>query len=281
MVSGCVGAPYDVVVTVRPTPNVIATPSSLTIETGDLTIISLSSDIIGTSFSWTVAQSGVTGALAGSGGIISQTLIGEGSATYTIIPSINGCTGIPINVVVTVVTTGVGCGASITTNGSAGYYETDAILGEDTGAVVVTLNASNIPDRFQIIWDGNIVADSLFVGDALPDPIYENPIIAATSLDKFLYSGGVFIPNGTISVDYAASDIANSTGTAGTLRDVGSVGLQVGVVPNYPLSTAKASDGNVKLSFNKTTALPVNITIVCIGVAGGTGWFLQNIECPV
>ena len=36
-----------------------------------------------------------------------------------------------------------------------------------------------------------------------------------------------------------------------------------------------------KLSFNKTTALPVNITIVCIGVAGGTGWFLQNIECPV
>lgn len=281
VVSGCVGAPYDVVVTVRPAPNVIVTPSSLTIETGGLTNISLSSDVVGTSFSWTVAQSGVTGALAGSGGVISQTLIGEGSATYTIIPSINGCTGIPINVVVTVVTTGVGCGASITANGSAGYYETDAILGEDTGAVVVTLNAANIPDRFQIIWDGNIVADSLFVGDALPDPIYENPIIAATSLDKFLYSGGVFIPNGTISVDYAASDIANSTGTAGTLRDVGSVGLQVGVVPNYPLSTAKASDGNVKLSFNKTTALPVNITIVCIGVAGGTGWFLQNIECPV
>lgn len=278
VVSGCVGTPTNIIVTVRPTPNVIASPSSLSISTGTLANISLSSDVVGTTFTWIVSQSGVTGALAGSGNTISQTLTGDGSVTYSITPSIGSCTGTTINVVVTV--TAVGCGATITASGNAGYYEVDTIIGEATGTVTVQLNSASIPDRFQIKWNGNVVADSLFIGDALPDTAYQNAIIEVTSLNKFLYQDGAFVPNGTISVDYSASDIANSTGTAGNLRSSGSVGLQVGVVPNYPTSTAKASDGNVKLSFNKTTALPMNITIVSIGVESNTVWFLENIECP-
>jgi hypothetical protein len=172
------------------------------------------------------------------------------------------------------------CGGALNVMGNAGYYEVNSVIGTATGAVILTLDSANIPDRFQVIWDGNIVADSLFIGDALPNSLYETPIIAVTSLNKFLYNGTSFIPNGTIAVDYSASDIANSTGSGGTLRDVGSVGLQVGVVPNYPSAGAKASDGNIKLTFNKTTATPTNITIVVIGIEDNTGWTIENLECP-
>jgi hypothetical protein len=174
----------------------------------------------------------------------------------------------------------VGCGGTINAIGGAGYYEVIASVGSGTGNAAVTFNADNIPDRFQIIWNGNVVADSLFVGDALPDIAYQNSILSATTLNKFMYNGVAFVPNGTIGVSFSASDIANSTGNVGTLRSAGSVGNQIGVVANYPLPNAYASDGNIKLAFNKTTATPTNITIVAIGVETNTGWFLENIECP-
>jgi len=103
---GCTGTPVNVVVTVNPIPNVTATPSSQTICSGTNTGISLSSTTVGTTFNWTVSQSGVSGASGGSGSSISQTLNATGSsagtATYTITPSFGGCNGTPINVVVTV-----------------------------------------------------------------------------------------------------------------------------------------------------------------------------------
>lgn len=94
--------PTTLTITVNPIPNVIATPSSLTINDGDTAIISLTSNLVGTTYNWTVAQSGVTGANSGTGSTISQILAGEGTATYTITPTNNGCSGTPINVVVTV-----------------------------------------------------------------------------------------------------------------------------------------------------------------------------------
>ena len=94
------------VVTVNPTPTVSASPASQTFCSGSSTNISLSGTVAGTTYSWTVAQSGVSGASAGSGSTIAQTLTATGTsagtATYTITPSANGCTGIPVNVVITV-----------------------------------------------------------------------------------------------------------------------------------------------------------------------------------
>ena len=175
---------------------------------------------------------------------------------------------------------GLLCGQSLNINGNAGYYEVPALVGENTGYVTVTLNSNIIPDRFQIIWDGDIVADSLFIGDALPNTTYQNNILATTSLNKFLYNGTSFDNNGTTTVSFLSSDIANSTGGVGTLRDVGSVGNQIGVVANYPSPTAKASEGNIKLTFNKTSTFPTTITIVSMGVEVDTGWRIEGIECP-
>jgi hypothetical protein len=102
VVSQCNGTPITITVTVNPIPNVIATPSSLIIDSGSSANITLSSSFVGTTFAWTVVQSGVTGATSGTGSTISQVLAGEGTATYTITPINNGCTGNPINAVVTV-----------------------------------------------------------------------------------------------------------------------------------------------------------------------------------
>ena len=102
--AGCAGAAVPVNITVNNVPNVTATPSSASICTGTAPNITLTSTDTSASFSWTVVQSGVTGATSGSGTIISQTLTTtgntSGTATYTITPTANGCIGTPINVVV-------------------------------------------------------------------------------------------------------------------------------------------------------------------------------------
>jgi gliding motility-associated-like protein len=104
--NGCPGAPIQVIITVNPTPVVTATPTSQTICSGTAPSIALTSNVTGTTFSWTVVQSSVTGATNGSGASIAQTLTATGTtagtATYTITPTANGCPGTPINVVITV-----------------------------------------------------------------------------------------------------------------------------------------------------------------------------------
>lgn len=83
-----------------------ATPAAQVITSGSATSVVLTSDIPGTTFTWTVVQNGVTGASAGSGSGIAQTLtatgINVGTATYTITPASNGVDGSAITVIITV-----------------------------------------------------------------------------------------------------------------------------------------------------------------------------------
>ncbi|MDF2437617.1 MAG: hypothetical protein K0Q95_1993 [Bacteroidota bacterium] len=103
--AGCAGNFYPVTVTVNSLPVVTATPSSQTICSGTTANVSFSSSIAGTSYNYTVSQSGVTGAAGGIAGI-SQTLSATGAvpgtATYTITGTAAGCSGTPVNSVVTV-----------------------------------------------------------------------------------------------------------------------------------------------------------------------------------
>lgn len=87
-------------------PVATATPTSQTITSGAATSISLTSSVAATTFSWTVVQTGVTGATSGSGSSIAQTLTitgtTSGTATYSITPTANGTSGSPVSVTVTV-----------------------------------------------------------------------------------------------------------------------------------------------------------------------------------
>jgi gliding motility-associated-like protein len=111
----CLGATKTVTVTISPTPAVTLTPSSQVICSGSTASISLSSNVGGTTYSWTVSQSNTSGASAGTGTIISQALtatgLSAGIATYTVTPGIGTCSGsssvgtITVNPIATVTAT--------------------------------------------------------------------------------------------------------------------------------------------------------------------------------
>jgi gliding motility-associated-like protein len=104
-INSCVGVPVVVTITVNPLPEILGTPPG-TICSGDVTNITLSPTIAGTTFDWTVAEVGVTGATAGTGNTINQVLEAtrnsQGKVTYTITPSLNGCVGTPLDIIVNV-----------------------------------------------------------------------------------------------------------------------------------------------------------------------------------
>lgn len=87
-------------------PVATAIPTEQTITSGNTTSIALSSSITGTTFAWTVVQSGVTGATPGNGSNIAQklTVTGAtaGTATYTVTPTANGISGSVVSIMVTV-----------------------------------------------------------------------------------------------------------------------------------------------------------------------------------
>lgn len=80
-------------------PSVVATPSSATICSGTTASILLKSDQPGTTYSWTVSQTGIVGAADGTGSGITCTLTSteavSGSAVFTITPIAKGCKGTP------------------------------------------------------------------------------------------------------------------------------------------------------------------------------------------
>jgi len=97
--NGCLGAPVQVSVNVKPTPDFSVAPTQAPICSGDSTSIVLSPSLTGTTLTWTVVQNGVTGALGDSGTSIVQVLQTTGNAVgnviYTITPELNGCVGNP------------------------------------------------------------------------------------------------------------------------------------------------------------------------------------------
>jgi hypothetical protein len=107
-VAGCFGIPVDFVVTVRPVPTATANPQTICSGQSTSILITNPNAVTGTTFSWTVLTStNTTGAAPGTGNVISQVLtatngLTNGTVTYRIIPSVNGCPGPAFDVVATV-----------------------------------------------------------------------------------------------------------------------------------------------------------------------------------
>lgn len=169
---GCAGSVLDVPVTVNPVPVLTTTPSSQTFCSGGTTGIALTSNVAGTTFSWTVqSATGVSGANSGSGTTIAQTLTATGTVagtvTYEITPTSAApasCPGAKKTVTITVnprptitptVTAQNICSGGSTSIGlqsdisGATYTWTVAVTGGVTGAsggsgsnIVQTLNTS-------------------------------------------------------------------------------------------------------------------------------------------
>ena len=180
--------------------------------------------------------------------------------------------------------------ANVSFSGNNGVFLAEAIvLGNGIGGVTASFNSLNQPDRFQLIWDGKVVADSLFVGDDLIGTLTSyntevNTITGTTTQDVYTYNfaSNTFTDSGTNETNtWAASDVAPYSNGTTNLRSNGSNGNQVGVLANLPSAATKAADGNITLAFNKNAATPSNFTIKIYGhPAGGTAWSLNSLTCP-
>ncbi len=101
---GCSGNSILIPITVNPAPEVFGSGNT-TICSEEFTSITLSTNILGTDFSWTAVQTGVTGAKSGSGNSIEQSLkagTNVGTAVYTITPILEKCKGNPLNITIKV-----------------------------------------------------------------------------------------------------------------------------------------------------------------------------------
>ena len=107
--NGCDGPVANYIVTVNPKPDVSNNPLSSQICSGTSPNIALLSNVAGTNFSWTATGSSpnITGYGPGSGLFINKVLTNLGlsieTVTYHVTPSANGCSGITVDYVVTIV----------------------------------------------------------------------------------------------------------------------------------------------------------------------------------
>lgn len=151
------------------------------------------------------------------------------------------------------------CNGVINAGGNAGVYELNLNAGTTIGQMGIKYDAQGIVDRFQIIWDGNIVVDSMYVGDNITNP--GNPtgglIGGNYNLPEFQYDGVGFVATGNnIPVTVVVpGDVANNT--------------------------TEPTDGSGHITFFKSTAEPTTVTIRVIGnPAQATSWNIKGI-CPV
>ncbi len=188
--NGCNGSTINVVATVNPLPSVTATPNTQTICSDESTGIALTSGVAGTSFSWTVSQSGVTGASASSGNTISQTLTNSGTsngtATYTITPSANSCNGSTATVTVTVKPRPVA-----TANPSP-----QTICSGGTTSIALTSNVTGTSFAWTVVQAGGITGGSASSG---------------SSIAQTLSNSGISAANATYTVTPTANSCAGST----------------------------------------------------------------------
>ena len=108
--TNCPGQPVTYSITVNPTPVLIVTPAASSICSGSNTSITMLSSVTGSTYTWTITASGVTGASANgtatSNTTISQALSNatntQGTVTYTVNVSANNCPGNTATSIVTV-----------------------------------------------------------------------------------------------------------------------------------------------------------------------------------
>lgn len=102
--TNCKGIPAVLTVTVLPTPQATATPNTVTVCSGVPFNVTLTSNLPGTTFNWTVNPGAVVGLSNGSGSLISQTPVisgVSGNFSYLVVPqnSLTGCSALlPITV---------------------------------------------------------------------------------------------------------------------------------------------------------------------------------------
>lgn len=175
--------------------------------------------------------------------------------------------------------------SSLTPSGGSGLYRIYSDVGATASTINVTFDAGTNPARVQLVYGGNVVADSLFVGDNLTDSNRAAAISDLTTeqtLYQFAWVGtggnGAFygqsadwdVNKPIATITYATTDIA-STGNVRTVQANwdGQLGIQTA-------AGVDSADGNVVLSYTKPVGGAETVLIFVTGIAG-SDWDITNI----
>jgi len=200
------------------------------------------------------------------------------------------------NVATVNVSIGIEAGDSLEVSATNGIFYIPVVVGDAGGEFTLHFDAGDIPDRVEILYEGNTVADSLFIGDDLTNANRAAAIatVEGTSqLNSYDYvgAGGDGTSYGqtaawNLKVADNAVSYADPTDIAptGNVRGVTSnYGGQVGVgnlVYTSPTDTTgvtglDSADGNASMSYIKP---PGGETFVVLKITGieGTGWSIYQ-----
>lgn len=291
---GCTGQPSVLQVRVTPGPAAVATPSAPVICSGTTTGISLSG---ADSYAWTVSPSpNITGASAGSGPTINQTLTNTSSTqqqiNYTITPTTAGCTGQPLILQVNVHTVPVataappspaicsGTGVGVTLNGATSYSWTissnPGIAGASAGSgssinqVLTNTSSSQQQINYNIIPSANGCT-----GTPLVLPVSVN--VALTSFN--VSGGGTTCQNGPgviVGLSDTQAGISYELLLGG--QPTGITAVAGGGAFNFPAVSAAgnytiraANSQNCKSMMNGSATVIVNTSPTGTGTVSGLG----------
>jgi len=200
------------------------------------------------------------------------------------------------NIATVDIVVGVAPGDSLELSATDGIFYIPVVLGDAGGEFTVHFDAGSTADRIELIYDGNIVADSLFIGDNLIGGTRTAAVAAieaTTSLNSYDYvgSGGDGLTYGQtaawnlrIASNVVAYVDPDDIAPEGNVRGVTSnYGDQVGVGDLVYTSVVDAvgttgldsADGNASISLIKASGTPNTAVIKITGIAG-TGWSIYQ-----
>jgi len=272
--NGCDGIPVITTVLVNPAPTAIVSVSSQSICTGaSIAAIEISGAVAATSFNWvrdnTVTVTGI--AANGSGdiaGVLTNTTPAAITVTFTIMPVVNGCTGVAVNSTVTVYPLTVGG----TTSGGA-----TVCASANSGNITLSGHTGNI-----IRWESSINngINWVAIANTTINQTYTN-LTQTTIYRAVLQSGACAAANSstaTITVNavpMGGSISANNTVCSGTNGATLTLGGQTGSIIRWESSTNAGTTWNT-ISNTTTTLNYLNLTQTTIYRA-----VLQNGVCAL
>lgn len=165
--------PVEAVITVHELPEVSIVEQSTTFK-NDNTEADVVFEVVGSNanydYNWDFGdgQTSTTNPAISNGTVLkTYAVIPDNDETYNVVVTItNRITGCSIqkNLEIDISAPSVPCDQAFNHSGGTGDFFYFIDFGNDTGTAGIDYNAYNVPDRFIIEWDGNVVADSGFVG---------------------------------------------------------------------------------------------------------------------
>lgn len=294
----------------------VAVADSASVNKGDdvtIDVLSNDSDADGDSLSITIVSNPTAGTVATN---VSNQLVYTHDDSNTLADSFTYkiSDGFNFSNIVTV-TIGIGVlpGESVSVSSSgSGIYLVPIVLGSEAGTYKIHFNAASVPDRVQILFDSagtsndladmEIQADSLFIGGNTSPPAptstslvannsTTNPQVGAIinssphDLDEYLYNGSSFDDtNNNTTISFTQADIADNSANRSDAvpNGTGQIGVQNLVYTSgtdtVGTSNLNYADGNICITFTKSTTTAFNGYIRVYSIDANTFWQIHQTE---